>query len=563
MSESKAKGKVTSSKSFVEEHASKQRTRTSRSERKNEKNSADSSVVAGIEDTVFYQVLFNPELSAEEKQKEVAKVLVFSDDKEKSKERLQEFIKFKEYLQFERKRMAQQIIALTDTEAFSQLQSVYQDINGALVDFEDSISPLTELVDAVYTLRMNGVTFDIFREIVSDKEKEEERENERKEIEKRVSDINNSIRELRTENEVLKNQRSFFGFGPIRSEAVEKISANEIALSDYEVELTELGAALEENLEAEAEEESHEFAKEKAKLRSLLDISSVEHKRKQELLVASAQDFVSKTESRVGEVLGHFDGMNGQIEKLGDANYSMREIYAILNDATKSALKENDAKRGSLSDTSEETSDLKKMEMERTKRDLENHISSLSQSSVDTTGVLADLTSSGHRIKSMKDGNEQQISKTRALHTSGVAGVADQLSTVLQAVSAAALGESSEMARMSLERMNKTTQELSQKEVIRVALGTEQVNSELSKALSDLEQYGDVIRTATNITRDGLQETQRLLGDLENTANNVQNDVRESIGIAADVVAGRRESTEDEGEEKTESSSAPNPFGIV
>jgi hypothetical protein len=560
MSESKPKGKISSSKSFVEEHSRRDKKRSSTSDSKAAENS--SSEFVGIEDSVFYQVLFNPEFSPEEKQKAVAKALVFTDDKEKSKERLREFTKFKEYLQFERKRMAQQIISLTDTEAFSQLQAVYQDINGALLDFENSISPLTEIVDAVYTLRMNGVTFDIFREIVDDREKEEAREKEREEIKEKLANINREVRELRTNNKLLESDRSFFGYGPIRAEAIEKMSANKIALSDYEAAIHKLELELEQNLASDLEAEASEFADEKAKLRKLLDISSVEHKRKQELLVKSAQDFVSTTESRVGEVLGHFDGMNSQIEKLGDANYSMREIYAILNDATKSALKENDEKRESLSGVPEGVSDIKKMEMERSKRDLENYISSLSQSSVDTTGVLADLTSSGHRIKSMKDGNEQQVSKTRALHTSGVAGVADQLSTVLQAVSAAALGESSEMARMSLARMNKTTRELSQKEVIRVALGSEEVNSDLSKALEDLEQYGDVIRTATNITRDGLAETQRLLGDLEDTANSVQHDVRESIGIAADVVSGRAKAAEGDSEEKSSSSDIPNPFGV-
>lgn len=143
----------------------------------------------------------------------------------------------------------------------------------------------------------------------------------------------------------------------------------------------------------------------------------------------------------------------------------------------------NQTKRDELSADADGEGDIQKMERERQLRDLENHISALGQSNVDTTQVFAELTSAGHRIKSMKDGNEQQVSKTRALHTSGVAGVADQLSTVLQAVSSAALGESSEMARMSLERMNETTRNLGQKEVIRVAMGAKEVNSELTKRL--------------------------------------------------------------------------------
>jgi hypothetical protein len=45
---------------------------------------------------------------------------------------------------------------------------------------------------------------------------------------------------------------------------------------------------------------------------------------------------------------------------------------------------------------------------------------------------------------------------------------------------------------MSLDRMNTKTQDLSQKEVIRLALGSHETNTELGKALQDLEQYGEV-----------------------------------------------------------------------
>ena len=283
-----------------------------------------------------------------------------------------------------------------------------------------------------------------------------------------------------------------------------------------------------------------EFVAAKNKLRELLDISSDEHKQRQRDLVNAAQNFVNTTETRVAGISKHFEGMDKQINNLLDANFSMREIYAVLNDATKGAHGHNEVRRQSLEAApGADEGELEKMNRERNKRDLESYITSLNASSVDTTSVLAELTNSSHRIKSMKDGNEQQIRKTRQLHSSGVAGVADQLSTVLQAVSAAALGESSEMARMSLDRMNTKTQDLSQKEVIRLALGAHETNADLNKALQDLEQYGEVMRTATTITREGLKETKDLLGKLEQSARDVQRDVRESFAVAADVLAGR------------------------
>jgi hypothetical protein len=344
------------------------------------------------------------------------------------------------------------------------------------------------------------------------------------------------------------------------------MAVNDLTISDKVTELSNLTTAIETSANAVTTESKFaEFSEEKAKLRALLDISTEEHKVRQEALVDAARVFISTTEQKVGNVLVHFSGMNDQIERLSEANYSMREIYAILNDATQDATGINQKKREELSVDKEGEGDIEKMTRERKLRDLEGHISSLGESSVDTSTVFADLTAHENRILSMKKGNDQQIQKTRTLHTSGVAGVADQLSTVLQAVSSAALGESSEMARMSLERMNKTTFDLSQKEVIRVALGTQEVNKDLGKALENLETTGEVIRTATGIVREGLTETRRLREDLERVAKDVRKDINESLGVAADIeaeklgVAGKGMPANDTG---TKPAHKPNPFGI-
>ena len=461
--------------------------------------------------------------------------------KEESRQRLEEFKAFKEYLQFERKRMAQQIIDLTDTEAFAELKSVYDELNNALLAFEQKIAPLTDIVDAVYTLRMNGLTFDAFKEIILDKEAEARLAALRAQQELDFKKLSTEITAITERNAVLAENKAFFGMGGTKKVAREEIAKNGVILEQKKAELADLTGRIKEISNASPREStlSGEFATAKNKLRELLDISSEEHKQRQRELVSAAQSFVNTTEQRVAGISNHFEGMDKQINNLLDANFSMREIYAVLNDATKEAHVHNETRRDSLQPTGAEEGELEKMNRERNKRDLENYITSLNASSVDTTSVLAELTNSSHRIKSMKDGNEAQISKTRQLHSSGVAGVADQLSTVLQAVSAAALGESSEMARMSLDRMNTKTQDLSQKEVIRLALGSHETNSELGKALQDLEQYGEVIRTATTITREGLKETKDLLGKLEHAAQDVQRDVKESFAVAADVLAGR------------------------
>jgi len=537
------------------------------SSKSRKKESASSEKFAQIDSNTFYKIMFDTESSPQEKMDSVTKALSFEDNKEDAKEKLEEFTLFKEYLQHERKRMAQQIIDLTDTEAFSELKEVYDQLNTALMDFEDKINPLTDIVDAVYELRMNGVTFDVFREITQDKEEEARIAALREEQSKQLEELEGNIRQTNENIVVWGEDKAFFGLGGIKKTARENIAKAQLDLKDREAELNDLITVMkDENQYKLPESEIDEkFLESKAKLRELLDISSDGHKQRQEDLVSAAQHFVTTTETRVSEISNHFDGMDGQIENLMDANYSMREIYAILNDATKEAHKDNETFRDTLQTDNKDESEIAKMNKEREKRDLENYISALNTSSVDTTTVFAELTNSGHRIKSMKDGNDQQITKTRQIHSSGVAGVADQLSTVLQAVSAAALGESSEMARMSLERMNQKTSDLNQKEVIRIALGTHEQNSDLVKALEGLEQYGEVIKTATNITREGLIETKELLGNLEDTARDVHEDVKESIAVAADVLAGEDSNdsaSDDSSSNKKDSSSTKNPFKL-
>lgn len=524
---------------------------------------------ASIQDNPFYKVMFDANATPEAKMEAVTKILVFAENKDQAKEELEAFKLFKEYLQFERKRMAQQIIALTDTEAFSELKQVYDELNTALVAFEDKISPLTDIVDSVYKLRMNGLTFDVFREIAMDREEEARLAALLEQQKKELAALEQGIKQTQVQIAHLGEDKSLFGFGPVKENSRKKIAELEIQLQEKRSSLGDLTQKIAETSKAQprASNLDPEFIEAKAKLRELLDISSDEHKQRQQELVQAAQNFVNTTEQRVSSISEHFVGMDKQIDNLLEANYSMREIYAIMNDATKKAHSSNEKFREELTaKEATEESDIAKMNRERDKRDLENYISALNASSYDTTTVLAELTNANHRIKSMKDGNQSQIDKTRQIHSSGVAGVADQLSTVLQAVSAAALGESSEMARMSLERMNTKTQDLSQKEVIRLALGTHEQNNELTKALQGLEQYGEVIRTATTITREGLKETKDLLGRLEETAKNVQEDVKESIAVAADVVAGKagtsQSSSSDEGESGSAAGAPPNPFKI-
>jgi hypothetical protein len=500
-----------------------------------------------IDTNTFYKIVFNEQLDAMQKKEEIAKALSFDpDDKVQSQERLKEFITFKEYLQNERKRLAQEIIKLTDTGAFSELQGVIEELNSGILEFDKRMTPLTEIIDAVYKLRLQGgeTVLGVFREIKEDQAAEEERKKKLAETERKLADMQSRTEGVNSDLAVLKNSRShrkWLGFGGLKDEAIREISVKEGELASIAAETESTAKTLEDLKDPNTARASEyaEFAAEKAKLRELLDLTSEQHKTRQKDLVNSAQDFVNKSDSRVGSVLGHLDQMTGQIEGLSNVNNGMQSIYAIVSEASKEASDENQKIRdGFLPPKEGGESPIEQMQRENKKQATEEYITALDGSTVDTMKTYQDLTSQAIRIKQMKDANRDQVAKTRELHSSGIAGVADRLSTVLQAVSAAALNESSEAAKQSISTMNDKTNAVAMKESIRTAMGIKDSAAGLAKAVDDLAAYGEVLRTSSQITREGVQEIKDGISTLEDSIKKTKKDLQDAYAVNAEVAAG-------------------------
>jgi hypothetical protein len=250
--------------------------------------------------------------------------------------------------------------------------------------------------------------------------------------------------------------------------------------------------------------------------------------------------------------------MNGQVENLFDANAMMGGVYAILNEGIKKASQENQKIRDKLQPPAADAEDMiAQMTREQNKMAVEQHITALDASSADTMATYADLTSGAIRIKTMKDAVDQQSTRARTMHSQGISGVADRLSVVLQAVSSAALGEASAMAKDTLQQMADNTNKVAQKESIRIAMGIEEQNQELAKAIDDLGAYGEVVRTATSITREGITDMRKKLDELKALAEDVKGDVQDAIAVNADT-----RGSECVAAKAQERKSAPDPFKL-
>src|SRR3954468_2035927 len=176
---------------------------------------AEDARFANIQANLFYKVMFDQETKPEEKRAQMAKILAYEGTKEENREKIKAFELFKEYLQAQREAMAQEIIRLTDTETFAELKEVYDQLNGALIDFDNKMKPLTDIIDAVYTLRTNGLTIEAFQEIIRDRRREADLSTQRAEKKKHFEMLRAEVEQLNGDIAALGERRALFGLlGP-------------------------------------------------------------------------------------------------------------------------------------------------------------------------------------------------------------------------------------------------------------------------------------------------------------------------------------------------------------
>ena len=537
MTKGAVKGKK--SNSLADEAVEKYTKKRSVASSKQSEESPVSNQFSQIESNPFHQIVVQSDASPSDKKDAVARALAYNEaeSKEENEARLAFFEEFKEYLMAYRKEMSKEIIRLADTEAFSELQSVFSDMNSALLEFESQITPLIEIIDAVHRLNMasDGAMYDVFKEIQEDKEEEERLKLARAEQEAELNALEASILQLNQDIAALNKDRSWFGMGGIKKSALQDIARKEVLIENRKVEISALREKIE-NTTFTRESRFAEFAAEKEQLRELLDITSDEHKDRQESLVKAALNFVNTTDERTGSVLGRMDKIKSQIKNVDTVNGNMKRIFAVVSDGIKDAEVTNADLLNKFNVAPEAKTTLAQYEREDKIEAVNEHIEALTASKVDTLSTLGELQEESMNIKSMRDTNNQQISHTRKMHTSGTAGIASRLSTVLTAVSSAALNEARTTTQNTLNNMNVITHEIAQNEAIKNATNMHLQNDELSKAIEQLATYKDISDKATEITRSALEEQKVLQREIEETATNLANSIKKAKGVTAEVM---------------------------
>lgn len=533
---SAAKGALSRQEQMDEILSVTNRTRVS-SQQKEDAKEKDSRFAA-IESNAFFSAVFDTSTNPDEKQKAIAKLLTFTGTVAEVRENVKAFSLFKEYLQSVREEMAVDTIKMSDPKNFAVLRDTYEAMNGGLIDFENKITPLTELLEALEELRTNGETMDVFKEIKGDEERNVAIKAREAEILSQIEAARKTVQSYEIQEAQLENDKDWFGrvkksakdeqtrIQRLKEEELNKLNTISAQATAVETELVNLQNSNGKNSDA------------KKKLREMLDMSVEGHETRGNELIESAVSFVATSKEKIGTIRDHLSHMEEQIINLHDASDNMTFTFALLDGGTKIAETENKTIREALMAAGENETTVDRITRENKKRDIDEHIATLENSANDTTATIADLTSQSIRIKDMKDSNQGQIQMAQEMHARGVAGVADRISTVIQAVGQAALSESSQMAAHTLDAMRQNTDMLAQKHSLQVAIGIQDRNLNLEKAIENLAQYGKVHQAATKITKDGLSDMKNLVNRMEQTAKEVAEDVSRSYALAADNVMG-------------------------
>ncbi|MBU6475255.1 MAG: hypothetical protein KGL10_06430 [Alphaproteobacteria bacterium] len=492
-----------------------------------------------MDNNTFYKIVFS-DATPEEKKAQFVAAMTYDAKltQEENKRRQKELDLFKEYLQFERRRMAQDIITLADTDAFAQMHDMINDMCGAISDYDKNMQPLSDIIDAIWKLRQEGkeMTLEVYKEIQAEKENAIIRDQNISDRKKEISELEHMNASAEAQIEVLRQQKTGMPWNRRTSDAaLAKIAKIEAETAQRLADIAGKKQDLETLQNTPPVTKFAGFEKEKEQLRILLDISSDEWKNKQKELIRVANHFIDTTAERGADVQKLLESVSEQIDTLNDANRGVQSIYGLLAEASVEASKVNKKQRDQhMLPTDGETKVQETMRQNKLAA-IEDYIANSETSARDTAKSYADLAIQGNRITAMKGANLEQRQNARELTTSGIAGVAEGLSVALTTISAAALNESTEHARDALRVMSEKTDLQNQQEALRQAAGYAELATTVNEQAEKLRAFREVSDAATEMKQKGLEALKDSMKTAMECAQELLDSTAEQRGLDADA----------------------------
>ena len=515
---------------------SEEKSQTRYTMRKKDKGKSKSAAVS-IKDNPFAKIVeANP--NPEDQKAAMVELMTFVDA-ETTKKNNKYLEEYSAYMQSERQRLAVELIEMTDTKTFSNMQKVLRDINDGVLDFEEQIQPFMEIINAVRLIQAEDATTDIIAEMREDEKRRVEMDEKLTAISRDLEVLRSSVKGKLIQIEKLKEDRRFLGLGDIKQSAKDRIAELNVEISQLKSDESDLLNKQNELRASYKETESKFENLKEAKeiMASMLNLSEGDHEERHKKLVDTAAEFVNTTKERVSETLDRSVQMGDQIKSLSDLAFTMRSRYTVLSEAAKDAEKINSEKHEALkAEMENDGGGLGRIQKEEESRALAKHITILNDAATETTNVISDLTTSSQRIENMEAANIKQIKKTQQIQTSGIAGVADNLSSVLTAINQAAIGQASTAAQQSLRRMNTNTINLTKEQMLNMAKERNDDNSALIKMLEEMSGYGEVIQLANESAQEAIGENREILKDMRRVADEVQDAAKDTLELTSNQI---------------------------
>ncbi len=530
-----SKGKVSKKEVISQARELADRVKASKSE------SESSELSLAIQENPFAQVMFNTNLDPEAKRDQIASLVAFDSEatKEQNREKIEAFHKFMEYLQEQRKVINREGIKLQDTEAFAQLQQVIDQMSAATIQFQEKVEPLMQVLQAVFEIRKNNKVTEVYKDIQDDITWKEEQEQKLSDLENQQAKNKDQWLKLERDLSFLSKDRSLFGFGPVRAESQAKIDElRKFTIPEAAKEHENLLESIKDQnslIEEGREGLNPELRAQKETLRQFLDLTNDDNRDRQKALIDAAINYVDTSDDKLKNVLGTLERLGKHSEVVGDSNSMLRNFHMIIDDSLKVANNNNQGARSSLENSPADESSIAKMTREEQLKDLNEHIARTDEGAVDIANSIGGLTKQSVQIQAYKDTIRNETGSTKRLHLEGVSQMAEQLMSVISAISSAATTESRAVAAGNFAEMAEQNQTIVSQEVIRNATNVDLEAKAISKLVGELEDYGQVLNASSEIASQGYDRMRETVDAIRKVSGSVQGAIDDFNADRADA----------------------------
>lgn len=407
------------------------------------------------------------------------------------------------------------------------------------IEFQDSVKPLLEVLNAVFEIRKQDKITDVYKEIQNDKIWAEEQNKILEELQKDLESQKLAVDALERKKARLMEDRSFFGLGPLKKSAKERIAEIE------QVDFVESRKRVEETIQKIQNQqqiltegrgsENPELRKQKGILRGFLDLTKDANRERQKALIDSAVRYVETSDVRLKGVIDTLQRLEKHADVVNDVNGMLKNVHIIMDDALKIVANKNSVIKEELQKGPEDESSIARMTREEKLNDINEYITLADDGAVDITTSIGGLTKQAVQIQSYRDTLRNEKASTRRLHLEGVSQMGEQLMSVISAISAAATTESRSVAANNFAKMSEQNQVIISQEVIKNATNIELEAAQISKLVGELQDYGEVLNASSEIANQGYGKMRETVDAIRKISGTVQGAINDLIGERADA----------------------------